>query len=147
VAELAAAERAGGAEAVFQVNVVLAPKLMSVGMQGLAIWLMVGSATICGYTWWQIGCRVHLFYAEYGGRRWVNHVSDGTFEAAYVAGIVAACLALVPWRVFRESFRSVSRAATVIAVFNVLGVLGIFLMHRSGILVTYMEFIHEMTRH
>jgi len=89
-------------------------------------------------TWLEIAYRFTLFYGTYGAKKGLNHVADDYFSSFYT--IVAASLvaSLVATFVVR---RRGSRIATLgVAVAGLTSGLTLFLMHRTGILVTYGEY-------
>lgn len=99
---------------------------------------------MAGFQWWQIAYRLRLFLVDYQRERGVNHIGDGDFALIYIANSLLLVAAVFGVRVLWRDSRSWRIAGLVVGTTNVLGCLTLFVMHRTGILVEYGEFIRQM---
>ena len=97
---------------------------------------------VCVIQWWQIAYRLWLFYFDYGCERGVNHIGDEDFQAIYVVDVLLLFVALFAFRIFRQDI-AWRYGAAVIGILNALGWLTLFIMHKTGVLVRYSEFIRH----
>ena len=111
-------------------------------MKSFASLLIAGCGAVAGLQWWQIAYRLRLFFTDYRGERDVNHIEDGDFALIYITNALLLLAAVFAFRVFRHDRRWRIAAVTVGAV-NVVGWLTLFVMHRTGALVEYHEFIRH----
>jgi hypothetical protein len=91
--------------------------------------------------WWQIGYRLHLYYVDYRCEPYMNHI--GEFTPIYIANAFLLLTSAFSFRVLRSE-KPWRRAALIVGSVNLAGWLAFFLMHRTGILVEYVEFIRHM---
>jgi hypothetical protein len=101
------------------------------------------AAAVAIIQWWQIAYRLHLFYVDYKGELNVNHIGDGDFTLIYVVNALLLLTAAFSFRVFRAE-KPWRHAALIIGSINLAGWLALILMHRTGVLVGYTEFIGHM---
>jgi hypothetical protein len=101
------------------------------------------AATVAAIQWWQIAYRLHLFYVDYKGELNVNHIGD--FALIYVINALVLLTAAFSFRVFRNE-KTWRNAALIVGSVNLAGWLAFFLMHKTGVLVEYTEFIRHMKR-
>ena len=92
--------------------------------------------------WWQIAYRLWLFYTDSRGERGINHIGDGDFLMIYVANGFLLGAALFAFRIFRQD-KVWQIGAAIVGILNSLGWLVLFLMHKTGVLVEYGEFIQH----
>jgi hypothetical protein len=109
-------------------------------MKSFATLLLAGAGMGCVIQWWQIAYRLWLFYSDYGCECGVNHIGDGDFLMIYVVDVLLLSAALFAFRIFRQD-RAWQFGAAIIGILNALGWLTLFVMHKSGVLVEYSEFI------
>jgi len=109
-------------------------------MKKLAPLLIASAGAAAAFQWWQIAYRLRLFFVDYGGERGANHISDGDFMLIYLTNALLLVVALCALRALRNS-KSWRIFATSIGTANLLGWLTLFVMHRTGALVEYGEFI------
>jgi hypothetical protein len=107
-----------------------------------ALFIFVG-AVLAAVQWWQIAYRLHLFYVDYKGEPYANHIGDGDFTLIYIVNASLLLTAAFSFRIFcaEKPWRN---TALIIGSVNLAGWLALFLMHRTGILVGYAEFIGHM---
>jgi hypothetical protein len=109
----------------------------------LAVLFIFVAATVAAIQWWQIAYRLHLFYVDYKGEPYVNHIGVGDFALIYIANALLLLSAAFSFREFRNE-KTWRNAALIIGSVNLAGWLAFFLMHKTGILVEYIEFIRHM---
>jgi len=112
-------------------------------MKTLGTAVTVGAAGIGILQWWQIVYRLHLFFGEYRGERAVNHIGDGDFALIYILNAMLLASVIFALGVLWQS-RSWRISAIGVGVVNALGCLSLFIMHQTGALVEYSEFIRHM---
>lgn len=110
--------------------------------KSFASFLIAGCGAIATLQWWQIAYRLRLFFTEYRGERGVNHVGDGDFALINITNALLLLAAVFAFRAIRQDRRWRVAAVTVGAV-NVIGWLTLIVMHRTGALVEYHEFIRH----
>jgi len=93
--------------------------------------------------WWQICYRLHLFLTEYKGELNVNHIGDGDFLMLHTVNALLLVVGAVALRIFRQE-RRWRKTTLIIGSVNLAGWLALFFMHRTGMLVEYIEFIRHM---
>ena len=105
---------------------------------------LVAAAGVLGlFQWGQIVYRLHLFFGEYRGERGVNHVGDGDFALIYFLNAILLASTLFALRALWQS-RSGRISSAAVGFVNGLGWLSLFIMHQTGMLVEYGEFIRHM---
>ena len=95
------------------------------------------------FQWWQIIYRLALFFGEYHGERGVNHIGDGDFMLIYIVNALLFASTLVALRIFWQSARMWRGFSIVVGASNLLGCLMLIVMHMTGMLVEYGEFIRH----
>jgi hypothetical protein len=110
-------------------------------MKKTAILFIFSGAALAIIQWWQICYRLHLFYVDYKGELFVNHI-DG-FGLIYVLDALLLLTATFSFRIFQNEKRW-RNAALFVGSTNLAGWLALIVMHRTGILVEYPEFIRHM---
>jgi hypothetical protein len=110
----------------------------------LATILSAFCIAFAGLQWWQIVYRVQLFYRDYGGERYANHVGDDVFIFIHVFNIALLFAgAFAAWTHWREP--GAWRWYVVsIAAANLIAWLAFIYMHATGVLVGYNEFIRHV---
>ena len=96
-----------------------------------------------GVQWWQIVYRLQLFYRDYHGERYANHVGDDVFTIIHVVNVLLLFFGVYSaWTFWREpgGWRWLSVGTTAA---NVAAWLTFIYMHAAGVLVGYMEFIRH----
>jgi len=96
--------------------------------------------------WQQIVYRLNLFYTDYRGERYVNHIDDVVFPMIHFVN--AGLLVASAWTL-RRNWRSSGGwiwFACAVAAANVIAWASFIYMHRAGILIGYNEFIGHMKR-
>ncbi len=83
--------------------------------------------------------RLHLFWHVYDNTNGMNHVADGYFSAVYLAGISGAILGFAAARMLRLRYWRI--AAGSVGLLNLALCAAFLIMHRTGALVTYDEFV------
>ncbi len=98
----------------------------------------VGAGVAVLVTWLEIAYRFMLFYGTYGAKKGLNHVADDYFSSfcTIAAASLAASLAVT----FLFPRRWIRIMTFGVAVAALMSGLTLFLMHRTGILVTYGEY-------
>jgi hypothetical protein len=104
------------------------------------LFIFVG-AVLATVQWWQIAYRLHLFYVDYKGEPYANHI-DG-FAPIYVTNALLLLTVAFSFREFRNE-KTWRNAALIVGSINLAGWLAFFFMHRTGILIEYIEFIRHM---
>jgi hypothetical protein len=112
-------------------------------MKTLGTALVAGAAAVALFQWAQIAYRLHLFFGECRGERAVNHIGDGDFALIYIANAILLASALFALRVLWQS-RPWRVSSVAVGIVNGLGWLSLFIMHQTGALVEYGEFIRHM---
>jgi hypothetical protein len=79
-----------------------------------------------------------MFFGPYERRLWVNHIDDSAFAFVYTVNAFLLLAGLFSVALLRGPNRSL---AWIPLVANILGWVTVFVMHRTGVLVTYEEFI------
>lgn len=94
--------------------------------------------------WWQIAYRVRLFYRDYAGEPYTNHVGDDVFVIVHVFN--ASFVILGVFLAFRLWSQSGWwwRFSVIVTCVNAAAWLTFVYLHASGILVGYLEFMHQM---
>jgi|ERR1017187_8920628 hypothetical protein len=106
------------------------------------LFIFVG-AVLATVQWWQIAYRLHLFYVDYKGEPYANHIGDDDFTLIYIVNALLLLTAAFSIRVFRAE-KPWRNAALIVGSANLAGWLALILMHRTGVLVGYTEFIGHM---
>jgi hypothetical protein len=83
-------------------------------------------------------------FAEYGGRRYANHVGDDSFVVIYIINALAIAALAAALLVFWKPHPRWRMAAVLTGTCNLGACLTFFVMHRVGALVEYGEFIRHM---
>jgi hypothetical protein len=104
------------------------------------IFLFLG-AFLAIVQWWQIGYRLHLYYVAYKSEPYLNHI--GGFTPIYVANVFLLLTSAFSFCVLRSE-KAWRHLVLVVGIVNLAGWIAFFLMHRTGILVEYPEFIRHM---
>lgn len=112
-------------------------------MKNLASALIVGVGAVALFQWAQIVYRLWLFFGEYHGERGVNHIG-GDFTLIYITNALLLAVAIFALRVFWRGSRGWRVTSAAVAAANLLGWLTLFVMHRTGALVEYIEFIGHL---
>lgn len=103
-------------------------------------YILIGLTSIAAIIqWWQLIYRLHLFMSEYSMRLGVNHIVDGGFNLIYRLNGIFFVVGLVGISLVK--FEKKKFIPFIPLYLNILGCLTFFLMHRSGVLVEYMEMI------
>ena len=111
-------------------------------MKTFAEFLTITAATVAGFQWWQIVYRLRLFFGEHQGKPGLNHIGDGDFTFAYVVNGLLLLASLLSARVFRKN-TSWKTVAVTVGILNLLGWVTLIVMHQTGALVEYGEFIRN----
>lgn len=113
-------------------------------MKSIATIFFAVGIFFAGLQWWQIFYRVHLYYSDYGGQRYVNHVGDDVFTIIHVINVTLLLTgAFSAWAFWRQP-PGWRWFGTVITLANAGAWLAFTYMHSSGILVGYDEFLRHM---
>jgi hypothetical protein len=109
----------------------------------LACILTALGIVLAGLQWWQIVYRVQLFYRDYGGERYVNHIGDDVFAVIHAVNVALLLAgAFAAWTFWREP--GAWRWLVVsIAAANAIAWLTFIYMHATGMLVGYHEYIRH----
>src|SRR5438093_4188637 len=110
-------------------------------MKNLASVLFAGAAGVAVLQWWQIAYRLRLFLTDCHGERGVNHIGDGAFTFIYIVNAILLAGVVFALRVFWRDGRGWRIATGVVGLGNAFGWLTFAVMHRTGVLVEYGEFI------
>lgn len=96
-----------------------------------------------GLQGWHIVYRLQLFFHDYHGKRYANHVGDGLFAIVHAVNILLLLAgAFSVWALRLET--GVTRWTTAgIAVANLAAWLAITYMRATGVLVSYTESIQH----
>ena len=105
--------------------------------------LVAAAGAVGLFQWGEIIYRLLLFFGEYRGERGVNHVGDGDFALIYFINAILLVSTLFALRVLWQS-RTWRISSLAVGFLNVLGWLGLFIMHQTGALVEYGEFMRHM---
>jgi hypothetical protein len=108
-------------------------------MQFAAIALTVVAGLGAAALWSQLIYRLTLFYRDHGGQAGMNHVGDGAFSLAYGVSavcVVAAIAAAVMFNRRLSRLLACGVAATVVG-----GCVLFYVMHQTGALIEYEEFV------
>lgn len=112
-------------------------------MKTLAAILIKVCLALAVLQWWQIVYRLLLFYRDYQGKRYVNHIGDDVFTIIHVVNVVLLSAGVYAvWTFWHES-AAWRRLVISVAVANLAAWLTFIYMHATGILVGYMEFIRH----
>ena len=96
-----------------------------------------------GVQWWQIVYRLQLFYRDYHGERYTNHVGDDVFTIIHVVNVLLLFVGVFStWTFWREPGVWRWVVVSIVAV-NAAAWLTFSYMHATGMLVGYMEFIRH----
>lgn len=93
--------------------------------------------------WWQIIYRLRIFYHDFHGERYANHVGDDVFFVIHFVNtmlLLAGCY--LSWMLRREP-KAWRWSVVCVTAANVVAWLAFFYMHATGILVGYMEFMQH----
>ena len=112
-------------------------------MKNLAAAMIVGAGVMAGVQWWQIAYRLRLFFVDYHSERGMNHIGDGDFTLIYIANLLLLAAAVFGVRAFWHDARGWRISGLVVSTMNAVGCLCLFVMHRTGVLVEYGEFIRH----
>lgn len=112
-------------------------------MKPLATMLTVIGIVLAGVQWWQIVYRVRLYYRDYGGKPWVNHIGDDVFTVIHATNILLLLSGTSAIWAFRRERRAWSWSVAGITVANVTAWLTFTYMHATGVLVEYHEFVRH----
>ncbi|MBS0262309.1 MAG: hypothetical protein JSS02_10195 [Planctomycetes bacterium] len=112
-------------------------------MKRLAILLNFFSALLVFVQWSQIAYRLTLFYRDYGGERYVNHVGDDVFIIIHVVNVALLIVGVFSIWVFWEASVAWRWIIVGIAGSNALAWLTLIYLHATGMLVGYDEFISK----
>ena len=113
-------------------------------MRNLATALVAAAGTAGLFQWSQIVYRLQLFFDDYHGEPGVNHIGNGDFALIYFANGLLLAVAAYGFFVFWRLSRGWCMVSAAVAAVNVLGWITLFVMHRTGALVEYGEFIRHM---
>ncbi|MEO5913533.1 MAG: hypothetical protein ABIS50_04830 [Luteolibacter sp.] len=112
-------------------------------MKSLAILLTAFGIVFAGLQWWQIVYRLRLFYGDYGGERYANHIGDGIFTMIHVVNVALLFAgAFSAWAFWREP-GAWRRLVFSIAAANAIAWLTFIYLHATGVLVEYDEFFRH----
>ncbi len=109
-----------------------------------AAWLTLGLVLlVAARQWYEIYDRLHLFVVGYDCRTGQSHVADGAFVFIYLinAALLTVTCAAACWLWSSRAGRPV---AVALLALNAVAMVTWFVMHRTGALVTYSEFIAGM---
>lgn len=112
-------------------------------MKSLSVFLAAAAGSFALFQWAQVLYRLWLFFGEYHGEHNVNHIGEGTFSLIYIANAVVLGFALFGLRVLWRS-RPWRVCLATVGIINGLGWLTILIMHQTGMLVGYDEFIRHV---
>lgn len=104
----------------------------------LLVWTVAFAAFL---QWWQISYRYNLFANEYNHEVGMNHIGDEDFGLLYTANIALIIVGLTSVVLRRVEGRRAVWFAVVPLIANALAFASWYLMHRTGVLVGYQEFI------
>ena len=107
----------------------------------LATIFLAFGIVLAGHQWWQIFYRIRLFYQDYGGVKYTNHVGDGLFTIIHIVNILGLLTgAFSIWALWREPGMRRWWSAAVIAT-NLIAWVTFSYLHATGMLVGYTEAI------
>ena len=109
-------------------------------MKRFASTFVIVAAAVAIIQWWQIAYRLRLFYVGYKGELNVNHIGDVDFILIHAADAALLLAAAVSLYIFRHE-QHWRKAILIIGSVNLAGWLALILMHQTGILVEYHEFL------
>ena len=110
-------------------------------MRSLTASILLSGAGLLGlFQWSQIVYRLRLFWGEYHAVLGVNHIADGDFALIYFINALGVAAVLYALYVFWRN-RGWRAASIAVALVNVCGWVALFIMHRTGMLVEYGEFL------
>jgi hypothetical protein len=107
----------------------------------VALLFVILGAFLAIVQWWQIGYRLHLYYVDYKCEPYMNHI--GGFAPIYATNALLLLTATFSFQEFRNE-KTWRNAALIVGSVNLAGWLAFFFMHRTGVLVEYIEFIRHM---
>jgi hypothetical protein len=96
-----------------------------------------------GVQWWQIGYRLQLFYRDYGGERYSNHVGDDVFPVIQLANVMLLFAGVFSVCTFWREPGAWRWLAASTAAANAIAWLSFIYVHATGVLVGYGEFIRH----
>ena len=104
---------------------------------------LVGLSVLVGLTAWaHVFYRVWLFVFDYDCRVGMNHLEDDFFSRAYALhGAIIALMCFALWRLWPVRWERRIAGATL--GLHVLVVLAVVVMHRTGMLVGYGEYVQR----
>ena len=114
----------------------------SPGMSPVLIAIVAGGFAVLQVT--QVIYRSYLFLAEYHSQPNVNHIGNGDFALIYIANAVVFAFSLWSYRSSASTGNRFSRLMQLVILANVVCCFALFVMHRTGVLVEYHEFIRAM---
>lgn len=107
----------------------------------LATIFLAFGIVLAGLQWWQIVYRVRIFYQDYGGVKYANHIGDGLFTIIHIVNILGLLTGAFSIGAFwRESGMRRWWAGCVTAA-NAIAWLTFSYLHATGMLVGYTEAI------
>lgn len=112
-------------------------------MKTFAAFLIFVAGILAAIQWSQIAYRLYLFVHHYHGERGVNHIGEA-FADIYLINALLLAMAISGLMVLWRHSRTWRTAAAVIGATNLLGWIALFVMHQTGVLVEYGEFIRHM---
>ena len=112
-------------------------------MKNVASALVAGAGVFVFFEWSQIIFRLRLFFANYHGQRGVNHIGDGDFALIYFANVLLLTVVAFGLVILWRHSRAWRITSLTVAAMNVLAWVAYFIMHRTGALVEYGEFIRH----
>jgi len=90
---------------------------------------------------YQVFYRSHLFIGEYQSQPHVNHIGDGDFALLYIANLVVFVFAFWAYRSAATNRHRLRGLLLLLILANAACCFAFFVMHRTGVLVEYSEFI------
>ena len=93
--------------------------------------------------WYQIIYRCYLFVSDSGYALGMNHIGDGEFACVYVANVFVFLCGLISYRLIRGESRWLILFVRIAILANAAAFIAWFIMHRTGVLVEYSEFIRN----
>ncbi len=112
-------------------------------LNGVAILVVIVLCSAAVRQWSEIYYRLHLFFVEYNCRLYWNHVGDGAFFIAYAANALLVLMTAIAWYGLLwfgwSAERKIRVPLAIALVLNLLAAVTVWIMHLTGILVTYDE--------
>ena len=94
---------------------------------------------VAALQWLHIGLKFLLFFRDYKGELFVNHVGEDRFIMAYVVGFLMTLMGVTSLFLVRRERIGTRFLAWISLCLNLLAPVCLFIMHRMGILVEYGE--------